>query len=37
MYENGYNEMAERLQIGLLFLFEVMGNKIENPKDLFKN
>jgi len=35
--KNGYNEMAERLQIGLLFLFEVMGNKIENPKDLFKN
>lgn len=35
--KNGYNEMAERLQTGLLHLFELMGNKIEKPKDLFKN
>lgn len=35
--KNGYNEMAERLQTGLLYLFELIGNKIEKPKDLFKN
>jgi hypothetical protein len=35
--KNGYNEMAERLQTGLLHLFELMGNRIEKPKDLFKN
>lgn len=35
--KNGHNEMTERLQTGLLHLFELMGNKIEKPKDLFKN
>ena len=35
--KNGYNDKAEQLQKGLLHLFELMGNKIEKPKDLFKN
>tara|TARA_R110002072_G_scaffold301933_1_gene482953 strand:+ start:659 stop:1141 length:483 start_codon:yes stop_codon:yes gene_type:complete len=35
--KNGNNEMASRIQTGLLHLFEVLGNKIEKPKDLFKN
>ena len=35
--KNGYNNKAEQLQTGLLHLFELMGNKLEKPKDLFKN
>lgn len=35
--KNGNNEMTKRIQTGLLHLFESMGNKIEPPKELFKN
>lgn len=35
--KRGNNDMAKRIQTGLLHLFELMGNKIEKTKDLFKN
>ncbi|WP_318345930.1 hypothetical protein [Flagellimonas baculiformis] len=35
--KNGNNEMTERIHRGLLHLFELMGNKIEPQKELFKN
>ncbi|WP_340158743.1 hypothetical protein [uncultured Maribacter sp.] len=35
--KNGHNDKAEQLQTGLLHLFELLGNKLEKPKDLFKN
>ncbi len=35
--KNENNEMAERIQKGLLHLLELMGNKIEPQKELFKN
>lgn len=35
--KNGNNEMTKRIQKGLLHLLELMGNKIESQKELFKN
>lgn len=35
--KNGNNDMAKRINKGLLYLMKIMGNEIEQKKELFKN